>query len=85
MYTCVCQPGYSGKNCEEEPLAASWSPWSSWSECIWPEPQEICYKRPYQEETRVCLTYTPGQRCVGPPRRKRHTGCDINSVSITNW
>uniref|UniRef100_A0A183B9D8 EGF-like domain-containing protein n=1 Tax=Echinostoma caproni TaxID=27848 RepID=A0A183B9D8_9TREM len=85
MYTCICQPGYAGKDCEIEPPAAVWSPWSSWSQCIWPEPQEICYKRPYQEETRVCISYTPGQRCVGPQRRQRHTACDINSGSASSY
>ncbi|THD20753.1 Neurogenic locus notch protein [Fasciola hepatica] len=85
MYTCICQPGYSGKDCEIEPPAAVWSPWSSWSKCIWPEPQEICYKRPYQEETRVCISYTPGQRCVGPQRRQRHTTCDVTSGSSMSY
>ncbi|KAF8566274.1 hypothetical protein P879_07576 [Paragonimus westermani] len=79
MYTCICQPGYMGKNCEIEPPAPTWGQWSMWSECIWPEPYEICYKRPFQQQIRDCITYTPGQRCVGAQRRQRHAGCDLSA------
>ncbi|KER24203.1 hypothetical protein T265_08092 [Opisthorchis viverrini] len=85
MYTCICQPGYMGKNCEIEPPEATWGPWTSWSDCIWPEPYEICYKRPFQQQTRRCLKYKPGQRCIGSQRRQRHAGCDLNSGSPASF
>ncbi|KAF5398819.1 hypothetical protein PHET_07343, partial [Paragonimus heterotremus] len=85
MYTCICQPGYMGKNCEIEPPAPTWGIWSMWSECIWPEPYEICYKRPFQQQTRDCITYTPGQRCVGAQRRQRNAGCDLSAGSQASY
>ncbi|GAA52347.1 hypothetical protein CLF_107904 [Clonorchis sinensis] len=74
-----------GKNCEIEPPEATWGPWTSWSDCIWPEPYEVCYKRPFQQQTRRCLNYKPGQRCIGSQRRQRHAGCDLNSGSPASF
>ncbi|CAH8476573.1 unnamed protein product [Schistosoma turkestanicum] len=92
-YKCICTHGYTGDHCEIEPLPAIWSVWSAWSDCIWPDLNEICHKKPYRQQTRTCITNVIGQKCVGETRKITHSGCDlsalyskshINNISQTN-
>ncbi|TNN15551.1 Neurogenic locus notch protein isoform 2 [Schistosoma japonicum] len=81
LYQCICIPGYKGDHCEIEPTPAIWSEWSPWSNCIWPDVNEICNRKAYRQQTRICITNAVGQKCIGQPRRITHTGCDLTILS----
>uniref|UniRef100_A0A5K4FFC3 Cadherin EGF LAG seven-pass G-type receptor 1 n=1 Tax=Schistosoma mansoni TaxID=6183 RepID=A0A5K4FFC3_SCHMA len=78
LYKCICNHGYTGDHCEIEPTPAIWSVWSAWSNCVWPDLNEICHIKPYRQQTRTCITYVIGQKCVGETKRITHIGCDLS-------
>uniref|UniRef100_A0A5K4F978 Envelope glycoprotein n=1 Tax=Schistosoma mansoni TaxID=6183 RepID=A0A5K4F978_SCHMA len=39
---------------------------------------EICHIKPYRQQTRTCITYVIGQKCVGETKRITHIGCDLS-------
>ncbi|VDQ00738.1 unnamed protein product, partial [Trichobilharzia regenti] len=85
MYKCICIYGYTGENCEIEPLPAIWSTWSKWSSCIWPEIGEVCHRKAYRQKTRTCLINALDQKCIGQARKIRYTGCDLTALASRRY
>ncbi|CAH8842073.1 unnamed protein product [Trichobilharzia szidati] len=85
MYKCICIYGYTGVNCEIEPLPAIWSTWSKWSSCIWPEIGEVCHRKAYRQKTRTCLINALDQKCIGQARKIRYTECDLTALASKRY
>ncbi|KAL3310554.1 hypothetical protein Ciccas_010878 [Cichlidogyrus casuarinus] len=80
-YTCECAVGFSGARCENPPPMSYWAQWSPWSECQWPELDEVCHTQPVQVTTRKCVTFVASQICLGESRKTRTELCDPIKLS----